>query len=122
MSRGRTIQQEVAEVIAVGIDLADPAPDPTGLDTPLDDAAPSTARPTVAEKPEPDNRGASERGAVGRLVAELLADPDLSYGAIIDRIIAVHPTARTTVRSVASTACVLRKNGADVPLRRSVKV
>lgn len=121
MSRGRTIQQEVAEVIEVGIDLADPALDPEGLDTPLDGAAPNAVQPTVAEKPEDSNaerNGTSDRGAVGRLVAELLADPDLSYEAIVDRVMAEHPTAATTVRSVASTACVMRKRGTDVPVRR----
>lgn len=113
--------EEVAEVMATGLDPLDLPPDPEGLDTPLEDAAPSTAQPTVAEKPEDSNaerNGTSDRGAVGRLVAELLADPTLGYGDIVDRVRERFPSAATTVRSVASTACVMRKRGADVPVRR----
>ncbi|MCA3436495.1 MAG: hypothetical protein INF48_04140 [Rhodobacter sp.] len=48
----------------------------------------------------------------------LLADPDLSYGAIVERVMAAHPGARTTARSVASTASVMRRKGETVPMRK----
>ena len=119
----KTLQEGVADVVATGVDPLDPE----GLDTPLDDAAADTIELTVTEEPEvgdtkrgdaSERSDTSVRGAVGRLVVELLADPDLSYEAIVDRVRAEHPTAATTVRSVASTACLMRKRGADVPVRR----
>ncbi|MFN0114711.1 MAG: hypothetical protein ACKVPY_08560 [Paracoccaceae bacterium] len=130
MTRRRTVHEEVAEVMAVGVD-----DDPGGLDTPHGDDVADATEPTVAERPEPDDRCAavverddaservdtSARGAVGRLVAELLADPGLSYEAIVDRVMGAHPTARTTVRSVASTASAMRKKGTAVPMRRPSK-
>ena len=66
---------------------------------------------TAAEpKPKP--------GTVGALVKELLLDADLTYAEIVTRVMAAHPQASTSARSVASTAAVLRKGGADVPTRR----
>lgn len=116
MSRRLTVGEEVGEIVEAGLHY-----DPEGLDTPLAAAAADATTPTVTEKPEdsgvqPDV--APDRGAVGRFVAELLSDPDLSYEAIVDRVKAAHPTARTTARSVASTASVMRRKGATVPLRR----
>jgi hypothetical protein len=52
------------------------------------------------------------------MVKDLLADPGASYEAIVDRVMAAHPGARTTARSVASTASVMRRRGVAVPLRR----
>lgn len=98
--------------------------DPDGLDTPLDEPASSAAKPTVIEelKCADGERGdASDRGAVGRMVAELLADPALGYEAIVEAVRDKFPAANTTVRSVASTACVMRKKGAAVPVRRKTK-
>lgn len=111
-----TVGEEVGEIVEAGLYY-----DPEGLDTPLAAAAADATTPTFTEKPEdsgvqPDV--APDRGAVGRLVAELLADPGLSYEAIVDRVMAAHPTARTTARSVASTACVMRRHGLEVPVRR----
>lgn len=58
------------------------------------------------------------RGGVNALVTRLLADPVLSYEAIVEAVKAEHPGAQTTARSVASTASVLRRKGTPVPVRR----
>jgi hypothetical protein len=65
---------------------------------------------------EPDAGPA--RGSINAMVKDLLADPDLSYGAIVERVMAAHPGARTTARSVASTASVMRRKGETVPMRK----
>lgn len=71
-----------------------------------------TGTETTAE-PKP------QRGTVGALVKELLLDAELTYAEIVTRVMAAHPQANTSARSVASTAAVLRKGGADVPTRRA---
>lgn len=65
--------------------------------------------------------GPEPRRTIGQLVQELLMDPDLSYLAIVDRVVTEFPDAKTSVRSVASVATVLRKKGVDVPTRRKTK-
>lgn len=59
------------------------------------------------------------RGTVGAMVKDLLLDASLSYAEIVTRVMAAHPRANTSTRSVASTAAVLRKGGTDVPTRRA---
>lgn len=70
----------------------------------------------------PGNETAAEpkptRGGVGALVKELLLNASLTYAEIVTRVMAVHPQANTSARSVASTAAGLRKSGAEVPMRR----
>ncbi|MEZ5778501.1 MAG: hypothetical protein R3E44_09075 [Paracoccaceae bacterium] len=90
----------------------------------LDDAAdalgavePDEPEATAPEEPEADAQQSS-RGSVTALVKALLADPGLSYEAIVLRVKVEHPTAQTTARSVASTASVMRKKGVTVPMRR----
>jgi hypothetical protein len=62
------------------------------------------------------------RGAVNRLVTSLLLDAEgLSYVDIVARVVAAHPEAKTTARSVASTDSVLRRKGTRVPMRRAPK-
>jgi hypothetical protein len=58
------------------------------------------------------------RGPIGALVKELLNDANLTYAQIVDRVVAVHPEAKTSARSVASTAAALRKGGTEVPKRQ----
>lgn len=65
--------------------------------------------------------GPEPKRTIGSLVQELLMDGALDYLAIVDRVVAKFPDAKTSVRSVASVAAVLRKKGVDVPLRRKVK-
>ena len=77
----------------------------------------------VAEKAEPvapdaENAPEKPKGTIGRLVEELLMDEALDYTAIVDRVMAEFSNAKTTARSVASVAAVLRKKGVDVPKRR----
>ena len=60
-------------------------------------------------------------GTIGELVHELLMDVDLSYIEIVSRVKVKFPDAKTTSRSVASVAAVLRKKGTPVPVRRRVK-
>ncbi len=62
--------------------------------------------------------GAKPRRTIGSMIHELLMDEALAYAAIVDRIMDEFPDAKTTVRSVASVAAVLRKKGVDVPMRR----
>ena len=65
--------------------------------------------------------GPEPKRTIGSLVQELLMDPDLGYLAIVNRVVAQFPDAKTSVRSVASVAAVLRKKGVDVPMRRPAK-
>ncbi|PHQ99341.1 MAG: hypothetical protein COB39_04160 [Marinosulfonomonas sp.] len=55
---------------------------------------------------------------VGTLVTKLLADPKLGYDEIIELVKVDFPQAKTSARSVASTASVLRRKGFDIPLRK----
>lgn len=55
---------------------------------------------------------------ISRLTEKLLMDENLGYAAIVDQVVAEFPDAKTTTRSVASVAAVMRKNGVDVPMRR----
>jgi hypothetical protein len=77
-----------------------------------------------ALKPSKPKRKAAEkatdqaRGAIGRSVATLLRDPHLSYADILQMVLAVHPHASTTTRSIASVAAAMRRERMIVPLRR----
>lgn len=65
--------------------------------------------------------GPERKGTIGELVHELLMDETLDYVTIVDRVMAKFPDAKTTTRSVASVAAVLRKKGAEVPKRRNAR-
>lgn len=58
------------------------------------------------------------RGLITAEVRRLLQDGDLTYAAIEAAVKAKYPDARTTTRSIASTASDLRKAKEDVPTRR----
>lgn len=73
----------------------------------------------VAEEPAAES--ATPHGSINAMVKDLLTDPNLSYEAIVDRVKAAYPSARTTARSVVSTACVMRRRGETVPIRRRSK-
>lgn len=77
---------------------------------------PDNAKQKLTEKPK---RASTD--TIGASVRTLLADPSLSYADIVELIKAAHPEAKTTARSVASVACMLRRKGVEVPMRRSVK-
>lgn len=72
---------------------------------------------TRAEKAKDERRG-----AIGKSVATLLRDARLSYSDILQLVMAAHPNASTSTRSIASVAAAMRRDGVDVPLRRSVGV
>ena len=78
--------------------------------------ATETAAPKAAENTED-----RPRLTVGATVKRLLTETDLGYAEIVDKVLEEHPDARTTARSVASVASILRKKGVDVPMRRKVK-
>jgi hypothetical protein len=65
--------------------------------------------------------GPEPKRTIGSLVQELLMDRTLDYLTIVNRVKAEFPDAKTSVRSVASVAAVLRRNGAGVPHRRKLK-
>lgn len=58
---------------------------------------------------------------ISRLTEKLLMDENLGYVAIVDQVMAEFPEAKTTTRSVASVAAVMRKKGVDVPMRKKSK-
>lgn len=112
-------------VVECGI-LGDRAADMPALE------AAEHAEPVASDAPEREQtvdekiaaatvHGPKPKRTIGSLVQELLMDPDLGYHAILDRVMAEFPDAKTSVRSVASVAAVLRKNGIDVPMRRRNK-
>ena len=74
--------------------------------------------PEAVAAEEPAAESATPHGSINSMVKDLLTDPNLSYEAIVDRVKAAYPSARTTARSVASTASVMRRKGEPVPMRR----
>lgn len=78
--------------------------------------------PSTGPKPKREKRPADpNRGAIGRLVNELLVDTELGYDEIEARVKEAHPDAKTTRRSIASVAADLRRDGVDVKSRRKAK-
>lgn len=133
-AKRKSLQHEVAEVMAIPTEPAAPpsngcvvtAEDLAADAAFLDDEAPkqplgddAAGVPEAAATEEPADGTGPARGSINAMVKGLLADPDLSYGAIVDRVMAAHPDARTTARSVASTASVMRRKGETVPMRRT---
>ena len=92
----------------------------------LGEAAPDVTRPEPAEPAEATDRESDDASntkpnrTVGLLVKELLMDEALDYAAIVERVVAEFPEAKTSARSVASVATDLRKKGTQVPIRRKV--
>jgi hypothetical protein len=56
-------------------------------------------------------------GPIGGFVTELLQDPELSYAQVVWRVRRQFPDAKTTTKSVASTARDLRRSGVQLPRR-----
>ncbi|MGH1414804.1 MAG: hypothetical protein ACRBB0_15050 [Pelagimonas sp.] len=86
-----------------------------------DESTPEAAEYVTASKPEAEQVPKQPRRTIGRIVEELLVDEALDYAAIVDRVVLEFPKAKTTARSVASVAAVMRKKGLDVPSRRRRK-
>lgn len=100
------------------------AQDPLAMDED-ESEAPAAEEPQAKPKAEKRKRveqaarAAKEGPTVGQTIERLLLDPaGLDYGAIVNRVLAEHPDANTSTRSVASVAATLRKKGVDVPMRR----
>lgn len=96
------------------------------LDGRLDVRQADTHEPEATEDAEPTDHEADDtpeqpKRTIGALVEELLMDEALGYEAIVDLVKAEFTDAKTSARSVASVAAVLRKKGVDVPLRRKSK-
>jgi hypothetical protein len=104
-------------------------------DANADETAPETIEDTeptddlVVDAPKQEQRvddkirnakvtGPERKGTIGELVHELLMDVNLTYVEIVSLVKDKFPDAKTTSRSVASVAAVLRKKGASVPIRR----
>lgn len=87
-------------------------PDPLAMDEEKSvDEKIREAKVTVPE-------GAKPKQTIGRLVRELLIDDDApSYDLIVEAVLREFPDAKTTRRSVASSACSLRRAGFTVPMR-----
>lgn len=90
---------------------------------------PDPTAPTAVDAPEREQtvdekiaaakvHSPEPKRTIGSLVHELLMDPDLGYEAILEQVKTQFPDAKTSVRSVASVAAVLRRKGLDVPMRR----
>jgi hypothetical protein len=84
------------------------------------DAEREAEQQVEADRPEQAEPGAKEpRGTIGGMVAHLLMTSGAGY-AEIARLVREHFTeARTTAKSVASTALALRKQGVPVATRRT---
>lgn len=94
-------------------------PEATENAEPVTPDADDTPEPSVDEKiATAEVHGTEPKRTIGSLVQELLMDAGLSYAVIVDMVVAEFPAAKTTARSVASVAAVMRKRGADVPMRR----
>ncbi len=65
---------------------------------------------------EAPQRGPASKGGLSRMVEDLVLNTTLSYKAIVDEVLKEYPDAKTTNRSVASVACVLRRTH-KVPYR-----
>lgn len=78
------------------------------------------AKSSKAPKKRTENATDQQRGAIGQSVATLLRDPRLSYADILQMVLAAHPHAATSTRSIASVAACMRRDGVEVPFRRSV--
>ena len=101
--------------------LGDRAPDMLRRRPPKTRRAPTTSR-TARPNPRPKRTVVrSPRPTISALVKRLLMDETLDYQEIVDQVLAEFPAAKTTARSVASVAAIMRKKGVEVPLRRKPK-
>ena len=102
--------------------LGDRAPDmPEAEATEDETAAHHEPDGVPGPEAEPDDVVRSPKPTISALVKRLLMDETLDYAAIVGLVHEQFPDARTTARSVASVAAVMRKKGVDVPLRKGGK-
>lgn len=91
----------------------------TQTDEPSEQAEEPSDEPEA--KDEASEAPKTERGAIGRMVIDLLTKTDDDYATMVGKIKEVFPEAKTTARSIASIAADLRRDGVDVKSRRKVK-
>jgi len=91
----------------------------------LGDTEADETKAEVTESIEQTNQEAEDAAetdalkfTISRLTEKLLMDENLGYAAIVDQVVAKFPGAKTTARSVASVAAVLRRKGVDIAWRR----
>ena len=72
---------------------------------------------TKARRPLLAQRSAVHNGPIGSMVADLLMKPEFDYAQIVWRVRQTFPNAKTSAKSVATTARDLRRNGVLVPRR-----
>lgn len=78
---------------------------------------------TVDHEPDgPSESPTDSKITIGAVVQELLMNAEMTYLEIVDLVREQFPGAKTSARSVASTAAVLRRKGVEVPTRRNGKV
>lgn len=58
-----------------------------------------------------------QKPTIGALVARLVTESAMDYAQVVEEVLAAFPDAKTTARSVASTAARLRRTGVTVPMR-----
>lgn len=115
------VHKELTELISNPTITIEPKHDP--LDEPLkakDDPVVQLQAEGAELTPEAAKAhvDASKRGLISAEVRRLLRDTDLTYSEIEEAVRAKHPEARTTTRSIASTAADMRKAGEKVGQRR----
>lgn len=95
------------------------------VETKADDVGETQPTEQSAEQPKPSKKPKKEpdpnRGAIGRLVREMLADPANDYAGIVAKVKEQFPDAKTTARSIASVAADMRRDGIEVTSRRKQK-
>lgn len=79
----------------------------------LGERSKQTSKPKATEKAKH-----APTATISDSVRRLLQDKTLSYSDIVELVLAAHPDAATTTRSIASVASVLRKKGTAVPMRK----
>lgn len=101
-------------------------PEQTG-DQPETQSSEQTEEPSdETQEPETQSQATeeapkTERGAIGRMVIDLLTKTDDDYATMVGKIKEAYPEAKTTARSIASIAADLRRDGVEVKSRRKVK-
>ena len=78
---------------------------------------------TVDHGPDGASKPATDpKITIGAVVQELLMNAEITYLEIVDLVKEQFPGAKTSARSVASTAALLRRKGVEVPTRKKGKV
>lgn len=66
---------------------------------------------------EEEVKSGKPKPTIGALVERLVTESAMDYAQVVEEVLRAFPDAKTTARSVASTAARLRRQGVDVPRR-----